>query len=263
MANPENEQNTENKGTQAPASGIAALAAREGEIITKAEGEAADAAAAAAKSEGPGYVAPVVEQVGAAPAPTETPAEVKEEPAAPAPGPTAVTETPNDEANLEPAPAKVSAQNMVTANGSAVTNIMVKRLEKHIRHLRGELGFANLKEQHEEQVTFMETIGSSTTLEYDDFKLVTDTLLRVIIDNKDLFKSGDALRFINGLAGKYPQEHINRYEHYINFLTKVAVNWSSRHRLKSSTDIAIVIKDMKNVGKQNVTKYFNALVAAK
>lgn len=251
---------TENQ-TAAP-TGMAALAAIEGEIITKSETEAALAAAAAAEQQGAEYVAPVVEQVGettAAPAEPEAPVE----PVAPAPGPAAVTEAPNDEASLEVPSAKVPASDMTTANGTAVTNIMVKRLEKHIRHLRGELGFASTKEQHEEQVTFMETIGSSTTLPYEEFKLVTDTLLRVIVDNKELFKSGDALRFINGLAGKYPQEYINRYEHYINFLTKVAVNWSSRHRLKSSTDIAIVIKDMKNAGKQNVTKYFNALVAAK
>lgn len=261
MATEENEQGTDNSAP-APATGIAALKVIEGEIITRAEGQAADAAAATAEQQGADYVAPVVEVVGDAPAP-ETATEEKPPVETPAPGPTAVTETPNDEASLEPATGKVSAQDMVTANGTAVTNIMVKRLEKHLRHLRGELGFGSIKEQHEEQVTFMETVGASTTLDYDEFKLVTDALLRAIIDNKEIFKSGDALRFIHGLGGKYPQDSINRYEHYINFLTKVAVNWSSRHRLKSSTDIAIVIKDMRNAGKQNVTKYYNALVAAK
>ena len=261
MATPENEQTTDKGTTPAPATGMAALAAKEGEIITKVEGEAADAAAAAAQA--PGYVAPVVEQVGEAPAPTPATPETPAEPAAPAPGPVVSAEAPNNEAVLEAPATKVAKADMVTANSSAVTNIMFRRLEKHIKHLRGELGFADLKAQNEEQVTFMETIGSSTTMEYEDYKLVTDALVRAIVDNKDIFRSGEHLRFIRGLAGKYPQASINRYEHYINFLTHVAVNWSSRHRLKSSTDIAIVIKDMRNAGKQNVTMYFNALVAAK
>ena len=260
MSTTPNEQTADQGSAPAPVTGMAALAAKEGEIITKVEGQAADAAAAAAQE--PAYVAPVVEQVGeVTPAPV-TPV-APETPATPAPGPVVSAEAPNNEATLEAPAAKVAKADMVTANSSAVTNIMLRRLEKHIKHLRGELGFADIKAQNEEQVTFMETIGSSTTMEYADYKLVTDALVRAIIDNKDIFRSGDHLRFMRGLGGKYPQASINRYEHYINFLTHVAVNWSSRHRLKSSTDIAIVIKDMRNAGKQNVTMYFNALVAAK
>jgi hypothetical protein len=250
--------------TTRPAGGMAQLAVKEGEIIVKAEDASAVEAGLAQQDQAGEYIAPVVEKVdGQEDKPEQQEQAAPAAPAIPPAGPIVKADAPNDEANLETPAARVASADMTNANGTAVTNIMMARLAKHLKHLRGELGFADTKAQHEEQVTFMETVGNSTSLDYDEFKLVTDALVRAIIENKELFRSGDALRFIRGLAGKYPQDSINRYEAYITFLTKVATNWNSRHHLGSRIDIAFVIQHMKNVGKQNVTKYFNSLVAAK
>lgn len=252
-------------------------AAKEGEAVLKdeltAEQLAAQEAAKQPGEEKPAqdsqglesdYVPPAVDQVDGTT--TEQPKEdpvAPEEPAA-EPGPAVTAEATSAEASLEQVPEKVKAAEMVTGNGTAVTNIMVQRIEKHLKHLRGELGFADRAAQHAEQINFMETVGSSTGLAYPQFKLVTDTLVRAIADNKQLFRNGEAFRYTRGLANTgYPQASINRYEAYISFLTKIAVNWTTRHRLKSSTDIGIVIQDMKRVGKENVTMYFNDITSGK
>lgn len=253
----------ENNQEQAAPTGMAALAAKEGEIITAAEQAAAEAAAGNDQAQQDSdYVAPEVEKVDGQEDPQES-EEQPETPATPAPGPAVKAEDPATEANLTPAPAKLQKADMVNANGTAVTAIFMARLAKHIKHIRGELGFASKKEQYEEQVSWMETVGRSTGLDFEEFKLVTDALIRAIIDNKEAFRNGDHLRFNRGLAGQYPIASINRYEAYMTFLTQIATNWATRHRLKNQMDVGTVIADMKKVGKQNVTKYFNALVAAK
>lgn len=206
------------------------------------------------------YTPPVVDEVGPTPTEPETPAV---DPAEPAPGPDVSLEVEKGEASLEEVPSRVPGPDMVDTGGSAVTNIMLRRIEKHLSHLTGKVGFADIEAQRLEQVDFMETVGASTSLPYDKFKIVTDALIRMIADNKELFRSGEALRFLENLSGHYPQSHINRYTDYITFLTKIAVNWTNRSRLRNQTDIGTVIDGLRQVGKENVTMYFNSLVAAR
>lgn len=229
---------------------------KEGDIILKDEGGKPDTDAGA-------YVPPVIDEVGPTPTPEpETPV-APTEPTGPAPGPEVSLEVQGGEAQIEAAPSRVPGPEMVTPAGDVVTNIMLRRIEKHLKYLRGDLGFADIHAQRREQVDFIETIGESTSLPYEKFKVVTDALVRMVADNKDLFRSGQALRFLENLQGHYNQASINRYTDYITFLTKIAVNWTNRSRLRNQTDIAIVIKDLRQAGKENVTMYFNALVAAR
>lgn len=206
------------------------------------------------------YIPPVVDVV----TPTDPAAPVEPTaPGTPAPGPDVSLEPSNSEADLDGTPSRVPGPDMVAVDGSAVTNIMLRRIEKHLAYLRGEIGFADMAAQRREQVDFMETVGESTCLEYDKFKIVTDALIRMIADNKELFRSGEALRFIVNLNGYYNQTSITRYIDYITYLTKIAVNWTNRSRLRQQTDIAIVVDGLRQVGKENVTMYFNSLVAAR
>lgn len=231
-------------------------APKEGDVILKDEVAAEPGSDGAVDTE---YTPPAVEEVTP---PTPEP-EAPATPAAPAPGPDVSLEVDAGEAQIESTPSRVPGPDMVEEGGNAVTNIMLRRMEKHLKYLRGDLGFADITAQRREQVDFIETIGESTTLPYDKFKIVTDALVRMIADNKELFRSGRALRFLENLAGEYSQASINRYTDYITFLTKIAVNWTNRSRLRQQTDIAIVIKDLRLAGKENVTMYFNALVAAR
>ena len=239
--------------------GIAALAAREGEILLASE-----------QSNEATYVPPAIENTGTdtaeqpAVAPPTLPEAGAEQPVEPpVPAPDVIAEERNDEATLQQGNGKIPGPDMTNANGTAVTNIMILRLEKHMKHLRGELGFADNKERFNEQVSWMETVGNSVKLPYEEFKLVTDALINAIANNKELFRSGAATRFNRGLAGTYPQSSINRYEAYIYFLVTVANNWATRHRLKSSIDVGTVIEHMPHAGQQNVTRYFNSLVSGK
>lgn len=257
------EEKTPTATTTAVATAVATAtaAAKEGEVILKDEPIAPIDVVEPEPEPEPDWVPPAIDEVGPVTEQPETP--VTTDPTAPAPGPDVSLEPEKGEASLDEVPARVEGPDMVDNGGSAVTNIMLRRIEKHLRHLKGEIGFASIEEQRLEQVSFIETVGSSTSLDFEKFKIVTDALVRMIADNKELFRSGEGLRFLKNLQGEYSQQSINRYTDYMTFLTKIAVNWTNRARLRQQTDIATVIADLREVGKQNVTMYFNALVAAR
>lgn len=196
--------------------------------------------------EQPQYVAPVVEErvtpkVVEQPKPT-----VKEEVTAP---------------RFKHTEEVVKSNQMVQRNSSVITNIMLDRVEKHMKHLNGTLGFNNKQEQEVEQITFMETMGNVLKLDYERFSIVTDKLISEIRANEKVFTEGLAFRFMKGLEAKYPKSIIDVYQTYITFLTRIAVNWTKRHQLKNMIDINHVISDLNRTAKSNVTKYFNKLTS--
>ncbi|MNG46900.1 hypothetical protein D3C79_47640 [compost metagenome] len=257
------EDKTPTATTTAVAAAVAAATAapKEGDVILKDEPIAPIDAVEPEPEPEPDWTPPVIDEVGPVTEQPVTPTPT--EPTEPAPGPDVSLEVEKGEASLDEVPNVVPGPEMVADGGSAVTNIMLRRIEKHLRHLKGEVGFASIEEQRLEQVSFIETVGESTSLDFEKFKIVTDALIRMIVDNKELFRSGEALRFLKNLQGHYSQQSVNRYTDYVTFLTKIAVNWTNRARLRQQTDIATVIADLREVGKQNVTMYFNTLVAAR
>lgn len=170
-------------------------------------------------------------------------------------------ETPNDEASLEEDPAKVLVSEMVTADGTAVTTIMLRRLEKHMKFVRGTLAFRDSSERFDEQVTWIDTVGNSLNLDYPQYVLVTKAILAEILKDVDLFREGGAYRFLQSVKGKIPASAVEGYEAYFTFLTRVAANWKTRHRLRSSIDIAFPVSRIPTAkGKENLTKFFSSLV---
>lgn len=186
----------------------------------------------------------------------------------PAPTPTEVPpslqvarEEDSGEASLVEDPAKVLAGEMITEDGTAVTTIMLRRLEKHMKFVRGTLAFRDKQELFEEQVTWIDTVGASLTLDYPQYVLVTKAILAEILQDVNLFRDGGAYRFLQSIKGKYPANAIEGYEAYFTFLTRVATNWATRHRLRTSVDIAFPVSRLPTAkGKENLTKFFNTLV---
>jgi 3-oxoacyl-[acyl-carrier protein] reductase len=258
--------------TQPPAEQPAPI---EGELIildkSLLETDAKDTPAPEAPSEAAPTV-PVAEQSSQEYQPPVTEELQPQEPAQQAPAPTA-PEAPaaasEEAAGYDVTPALVESGEMVAANGSATSGVMLSRIAKHMSHLTGKKGFGSNKERWEEQASFIECVGRSLGLPYDDYVMVTNELIQQIRDNLKLFTSGDAYRFMHDLTTKYPEnkpvkypkESADRYQAYMSFLTTIARNYTTRHRLRTSTDVGFATKDMNMVGKQNVTKFFTQLTA--
>lgn len=154
----------------------------------------------------------------------------------------------------------IGVKEMVDTKEKIATKIMIERIQHHLQFLTGKLSFPNTDAQIKEQVTFIETIGNSLKLDYDQFIVVTNELLNQIKDNKDTFTNGTPFRFMSVLDKQYSPDIIKTYQSYILFLTKLAKNWSSRYKLNKLVDIAFVTQDMDRKSKENLTRYFQSLI---
>jgi hypothetical protein len=191
----------------------------------------------------------------------ETPA-VAAKSAVPAPlilANTAPKETAPAEATFQAEPLVINVAKMVNAKGDATTDVMVARINRHVEFLAGRKRFKDKKEEQDEQISFIETIGNSMRLDFEQFAIVTDDLLTVVRANPEVFSGGLAFRYTVGLDKKYPAQAIRLYHTYIQFLSMVAKNWEARYKLNSLIDLASVITDLNRKGKENVTQYFRYL----
>lgn len=163
------------------------------------------------------------------------------------------------EPTFEPEVAKVGINSQVNGKGTIVSDIMITRIENHIKYLNGTKGFPNKEAQEEEQITFMETIGESLKLDFPLYVIVTDHLLEVIRKNQSVFADGLAFRFMAGMDKKYPLEITNKYKTYIELLTKITSYWSVRYKLNKLIDVSYVFDGLDRKAKENITQYFNTL----
>jgi hypothetical protein len=169
----------------------------------------------------------------------------------------AVTEAP--EVSYEQGQPVIGIGKLVNAKGTAVTEIMIQRIETHMNYVAGRKGFKDKEEEVLEMAGFIETIGNSLKLPYEQFVLVTDAVLQAVQENQKAFTSGTAYRFTQGLDKRYPPDSIHNYRVYMTFLTKVAVNWKSRWKLAKLISLAFVIQDFDQKAKENITQYFRYL----
>ncbi len=162
-------------------------------------------------------------------------------------------------AKFEPVPLRIGIGQMVNGKGNAVTDIMKERIDRHLTYLAGKKGFTTDTEREDEQTSFIEIIGSTLTLPFPQYVIVTDYLLAVIRENREIFANGTAFRFTYKLRKEYPMENVKLYHTYMTFLTFIAGNWEARHRLNRIIDLGTAIRDLPRKGKENVTQYFNKL----
>lgn len=149
----------------------------------------------------------------------------------------------------------------LSGSANITTDIITKRIKRHMAYLTGEVGFKDSDERIKEQVTFIETIGNTLRLPYDQYVIVTNVLINEMKENIDIFRKGLAFRFTRGLDKLYPPEIISTYETYISFLSVIAANWNNRYRLDRLVDLTYAIQKLEKAGKENTTRYFKSLIA--
>ena len=160
------------------------------------------------------------------------------------------------EASFMATPDVVGIGQMINGVGNDATDIIKERINNHLEYLTGQRRFNNEAHRLTEQTTFIETIGNVLKLDFPQYVVVTDYLLQAVLMNKKIFTDNQACRFCVGLSGRYPADIIGNYQKYIAFLTRVAVNWTARYKLRQLLDISSVIVDFDRKGKENVTRYF-------
>ena len=175
-------------------------------------------------------------QLGVSPAPIQTKSE---------PGPT-----------FRQAEGVITISKLVNAKGTAATDVILARIEKHMKHLGGQLGFRNEEEKAREQLSFIETVGNTLRLDFPQYALVTDVLLNNIKANQSVFDKGLAFRFVASLGKNYPADHVKTYQTYMSFLAAISKNWAGRSKLGNLVDVGFVTKDFPQKAKENVTQYF-------
>lgn len=195
-----------------------------------------------------GYVAPEVKSLGQ----TKPAASAQPKPAIEK----VATQPAMREATFRVAEGTITISKMINAKGTATTDVILGRIEKHMKHLSGQLGFKNEEEKVREQLSFIETIGNTLRLDFPQYALVTDVLLNNIKANQTVFDKGLAFRFVGSLGKSYSQEHIKTYQTYMNFLAVVAKNWTTRNKLGNLVDVGYVTKEFPQKAKENVTQYF-------
>lgn len=156
----------------------------------------------------------------------------------------------------------IGIKEMVDSKEKIATTIMKERIQHHMQYLNGKLKFKDDQAQIDEQVTFIETIGNSLKLDYPQFVIITNELLNQIKANKDTFTKGSPFRFMSVLNTRYSPDIIKTYQTYIIFLTRLANNWSIRYKLNELVDLSFVIKDMDRKAKENMTRFFNDMLAS-
>lgn len=207
----------------------------------------------------PVYTPPAVEKVGsdADDASVVSTVPTKQAPAAPvvktADAPKAAEPT------LAPIPDVIGVGKMLNAKGTLVTADMIARIDRHMKFLRGDEGFASTKERDDEMISFIETIGNSIKQDFEGYVVVTDYLLEQIRENQKVFTGGTAFRFLQGISKGAYRDNVVNYQSYVELLTKFAVNWNVRYKLKKLVDITYAVKTLPKQGQINLTQYFNKL----
>lgn len=208
------------------------------------------------------YTPPAVDEVGsvADKSPVVSTAVVtKQSPAAPV---DKTAEAPKAaEPTLAPIPDVIGVGKMLNAKGTLVTADMIARIDRHMKFLRGDEGFASTKERDDEMVSFIETIGNTLKQDFEAYVVVTDHLLQQIRDNQKVFTGGTAFRFLQGISKGAYRDNVAAYQSYVELLTKFAVNWNVRYKLKKLVDITYAVRTLPRQGQVNLTQYFNKLAS--
>jgi hypothetical protein len=211
------------------------------------------------------YVKPETEDTSAAVEAPVVPAPTKQAPvqtlASVIKTPVPAVEVKAAEPTLAPIPDVIGVGKMLNAKGNLVTADMIARINRHMKYLTGEEGFNNVEERNAEQISFIETIGNSMKQDFEGYVVVTDYLLEQIRANQQVFTDGLAFRFTVGLDKGPYYDIVKSYQSYMQVLTKIAINWNVRFKLKKLIDITYAANSLQPQAKRNLTQYFNKLAS--
>lgn len=156
-------------------------------------------------------------------------------------------------------PDHIGIGKLLNAKATAVTDILIARVEQHFEYAIGSKSFADREARANEQGSFINTVLGSLELDFEKYVVFTDFLLTQLRANSADIGSGKLLRHIAGLAESYDKDKIRKYTTYMSFLTRVALNWNIRYKLNTLIDVNLFVSGFSEKGRENITTYFNQL----
>jgi len=169
--------------------------------------------------------------------------------------------TPAKTVTYEEEPTVIGVSSLTGAKGDVASDVLISRLNQHLKYLNGEEGFTDLQHRNTEQASFIESVAGAFQLPYEQFAIVTDAILKVVQENPGTFQDGKCFRFLRGLEETYPLDSIRTYREYFSLLIMISKNWTQRYKLNRVIDIATAVKNLPSRNaKENVTQYFNNLM---
>lgn len=194
------------------------------------------------------YKAPKVKNLGGSELKIKEPTQVQEE-------------VKQERKSYEPNKDVIGVKQLTKATNTEALNVITTRIKRHMEYLNGNIGFSSPEQRIDEQVTFIETIGNTLKLPYQDYVEVTNVLINQIRNNSEVFSKGLAFRFTKDLGQKYPIKIIATYETYMTLLATIATNWTRRHALDRLVDLDYGIQNLDRKSKENVTRYFKQIIS--
>lgn len=156
-------------------------------------------------------------------------------------------------------PTQIGVGKLLNAKATAVTDILISRVEKHLGHTIGEVGFVDKEDRANEQGGFINTVLGSLELDFDKYVVFTDYLLTQLRENAASINTGKLLRHMAGLPESYDKDKVRKYTTYMSFLTRIALNWNIRYKLNTLIDVNLFVSGFSEKGSENITTYFNQL----
>lgn len=196
------------------------------------------------------FKAPEVEKViktVISPAPLR---EVKEVPAPYASSVKALSEEPTFKPDVADI---VKVADMLDFKGDAVSDVFKAALARYTSII---LKQRSVKDLQHEQVSFMETVNNSLSLEFKQYAMVTDYFIEFINKNPEAFSKKKIFSLLAGVGSKYNETGKRRFTYYMTALTTLATAGVNRKRVSSMVDINTLVQSFTPKAKQNITTYF-------
>ncbi len=156
-------------------------------------------------------------------------------------------------------PAQIGINSLVNAKATAVTDVLISRVQRHLTFTVGSTGFSSAEQRAEEQGGFINTVLGSLELDFDKFVLVTDFIISQLRENAEGISNGQMLKHIKGLSANYDKTKVDKYVTYIAFLSRIALNWNIRYKLNSLIDINLFVSKYSPKAQNNINQYFHHL----
>ena len=156
-------------------------------------------------------------------------------------------------------PDHIGIGRLLNAQSTAVTDILIERVARHLEYTIGDKGFADKQARADEQGGFINTVLGSLELAFEKFVVFTDYLLTQLRENAGAINTGKLLRHMSGLAETYDKDKIKKYTTYLSFLTRIALNWKIRYKLNTLIDVNLFVSSFSPKARENITTYFNHL----
>lgn len=148
----------------------------------------------------------------------------------------------------------VSVAELIDAESSAVSLVYKSALDRYFS-IVGQKIYPKDGKYDQEQVAFMRTLENTLKLDFDQFAIVTDYLVKRISEQPELFTQTKRFLYLKYVEKIYSQQYMSRYMGYINALVLLATNAGHGKRLLTNLDLDTLVDGYPQKAATNINSY--------